>query len=87
VHGREVVESLLASHVHDPSAFEWLRQMRTYMDERGQLLLASMHTAVAHAYEYVGAAPRLVVTPLTERCVACLGERNIPKPKTEFSEI
>lgn len=67
VHGRDVVQSLIRNAVRDVSAFDWLRQLRIYPDMEGNILIRNMHTTMAYAYEYIGAAPRLV------SCYCCAG--------------
>uniref|UniRef100_A0AAY4DWD2 AAA+ ATPase domain-containing protein n=1 Tax=Denticeps clupeoides TaxID=299321 RepID=A0AAY4DWD2_9TELE len=69
VHARDIVTDLVDSS----SNFEWQRQLRYYWDEDLDNCVAKM--ALSHfvyGYEYLGACPRLVITPLTDRCYLCL---------------
>ena len=52
------------------SDFAWMSQMRFYYDERdgGSLEMRLLQARVSYAFEYLGNATRLVITPLTERC-------------------
>lgn len=48
------------------SNFEWQRQLRYYWDLDQDTCLATMALATyVYGYEYLGACPRLVITPLT----------------------
>ena len=69
VHCRDVLESLVAARVSAPSAFAWRAQLRFVWDlETDDLVARQADAEIAYGYEYVGAAPRLIVTPLTDRC-------------------
>lgn len=48
------------------SNFEWQRQLRYYWDEDLDNCVARMALSqYTYGYEYLGACPRLVITPLT----------------------
>ena len=73
VHARDVVSLLITGGVHDVEDFDWVRQLRYYW----QLDSSSCHICQARAvleygYEYLGCTPRLVMTPLTDRCYLTL---------------
>jgi len=84
VHAKDVTAELLEGGVRDPEEFEWIAQLRYYimLESQGssrakgppQLdLEARMVTAVrSYGFEYLGNQPRLVITPLTDRCYRTL---------------
>ncbi|XP_036606051.1 dynein heavy chain 6, axonemal [Trichosurus vulpecula] len=73
VHARDIVSELVATKVSTSECFEWQRQLRYYWDLDLDNCVAKMALSqYTYAYEYLGACPRLVITPLTDRCYLCL---------------
>ncbi|XP_016058014.1 PREDICTED: dynein heavy chain 6, axonemal [Miniopterus natalensis] len=73
VHARDIVTELIQAKVEEVESFDWQRQLRYYwytdIDNCVARMALSQYT---YAYEYLGACPRLVITPLTDRCYLCL---------------
>ncbi|OON20091.1 hypothetical protein X801_04032 [Opisthorchis viverrini] len=68
-----MVTELVASKVDSLTNFDWQRQLRYYWDQDQDICVVRMASACySYGYEYLGASPRLVITPLTDRCYLCL---------------
>ncbi|EAS04067.1 axonemal dynein heavy chain (macronuclear) [Tetrahymena thermophila SB210] len=75
VHAKDVIldlEKTGCTSIHD---FNWTCQLRYYWEEvrKEQILNVKMINAVLkYGFEYLGNSPRLVITPLTDRCYRTL---------------
>ncbi|XP_055452394.1 dynein axonemal heavy chain 6 [Psammomys obesus] len=73
VHARDIVTELVQTKVSTSDSFDWQRQLRYYWDIDLDNCVARMALSqYSYGYEYLGACPRLVITPLTDRCYLCL---------------
>ncbi|BHF75205.1 Dynein heavy chain 9, axonemal [Sparganum proliferum] len=73
VHNRDVVAKLISQRVDSAMAFAWLSQLRHRWDEVHKDCFANICDAqFRYAHEYLGNTPRLVITPLTDRCYITL---------------
>ncbi|XP_078448652.1 dynein axonemal heavy chain 6 [Lampetra planeri] len=73
VHARDIVTDMVQQKVETANNFEWQRQLRYYWDLELDNCVARMALSqYVYGYEYLGACPRLVITPLTDRCYLCL---------------
>ena len=69
VHARYVVAKLIAQKVENTQAFMWLSQLRHRWDEKKDCYANICDAQFKYSYEYLGNTARLVITPLTDRCV------------------
>ncbi|XP_070335216.1 dynein axonemal heavy chain 9 isoform X5 [Odocoileus virginianus] len=73
VHARDVVAKMIAQKVDSAQAFLWLSQLRHRWDDEAKHCFANICDAqFLYSYEYLGNTPRLVITPLTDRCYVTL---------------
>ncbi|XP_062567134.1 dynein beta chain, ciliary-like [Saccostrea cucullata] len=73
VHARDVVAKLITTKVDNSQAFAWLSQLRHRWDDNEKDCFANICDAqFRYSHEYLGNTPRLVITPLTDRCYITL---------------
>ncbi|XP_031512836.1 dynein heavy chain 17, axonemal [Papio anubis] len=73
VHARDVVAKMIMAKVESSQAFTWQAQLRHRWDEEKRHCFANICDAqIQYSYEYLGNTPRLVITPLTDRCYITL---------------
>ncbi|CAG5123288.1 unnamed protein product, partial [Candidula unifasciata] len=64
---------MIAQKVDNSQAFVWLSQLRHRWDDNERDCFANICDAqFRYAHEYLGNTPRLVITPLTDRCYITL---------------
>ncbi|XP_057583181.1 dynein axonemal heavy chain 14 [Hippopotamus amphibius kiboko] len=69
VYCRDIVRDLLLKSIFNAEDFEWTRHLQYKWNEKQKLCYVSQGDAsFTYGYEYLGCTPRLVITPLTDRC-------------------
>ncbi|CEM30102.1 unnamed protein product [Vitrella brassicaformis CCMP3155] len=77
VHNRDVVHQLADLGIASDQDFDWLVQMRYYIEEdsasnQQDIWVRITNSHLSYNYEYLGNSARLVITPLTDRCYRTL---------------
>ncbi|XP_063840903.1 LOW QUALITY PROTEIN: cytoplasmic dynein 2 heavy chain 1-like [Scylla paramamosain] len=72
IHNIDVVTSLIRANTTSLADWEWQKQLRFYMDENQLAIMRMVDAEFAYTYEYQGNAPKLVHTPLTDKCYLTL---------------
>jgi len=80
VHARDVTLKMCDEGLEDPKDFAWVSQLRYYWEDREDLaglgspgfIVRQIQASFPYGMEYLGNTPRLVITPLTDRCYITL---------------
>ena len=79
IHSRDVMERMIKAGCSSVEDFEWLSQLRLEYSKTdlsagpyGNILAKQTKSTLEYSFEYQGNNGRLVVTPLTDRCVLTL---------------
>eukprot|EP00927_Polykrikos_kofoidii_P034569 TRINITY_DN29308_c0_g1_i1.p1 TRINITY_DN29308_c0_g1~~TRINITY_DN29308_c0_g1_i1.p1 ORF type:complete len:3708 (-),score=892.28 TRINITY_DN29308_c0_g1_i1:94-10965(-) len=73
VHARDIVDSFVRDSILNKEEFAWESQLRFYWDRKSDDVIIRQCTGkLSYCYEYQGLNGRLVITPLTDRCVMTL---------------
>ncbi|CAI6363283.1 unnamed protein product [Macrosiphum euphorbiae] len=71
VHARDVVKNLKVLKISSIRDFNWISQLR-YYNRNSKTTVSMITTTLDYGNEYLGNTPRLVITPLTDRCYRTL---------------
>lgn len=72
IHYIDVVEQLLREGCRSSADWAWQRQLRFYLNKNGIAIIRMVDAEFFYTYEYQGNAPKLVHTPLTDKCYLTL---------------
>lgn len=73
VHSRDIVAEMVSEKVSNINDFEWFKRLKYYWDDKDkEVVVRQTNTSFRYGYEYLGCSPRLVITPLTDRCYLTL---------------
>jgi dynein heavy chain 2 len=68
IHMLDVVDALASRDVRDAGSWHWQKQLRFYLSENGRCTARMVDASLDYTFEYQGNAPKLVHTPLTDKC-------------------
>eukprot|EP00105_Crassostrea_gigas_P038198 XP_019922346.1 PREDICTED: dynein heavy chain 6, axonemal [Crassostrea gigas] len=73
VHNRDILLDMIDQQIQKVDDFMWTKQLRYEWDEQSNNCFVMQSNArFQYGYEYLGCSPRLVITPLTDRCYLTL---------------
>ena len=75
IHHLDVVETLIRDGTSTSEDWAWVKQLRyckTGRADNAAVLVKMADAALEYSWEYQGNAPKLVYTPLTDRCYLTL---------------
>ncbi|XP_037796301.1 LOW QUALITY PROTEIN: cytoplasmic dynein 2 heavy chain 1-like [Penaeus monodon] len=72
IHNIDVVQILLQANTTSLLDWPWQKQLRFYVGDGGSALMRMVDAQFDYTYEYQGNAPKLVHTPLTDKCYLTL---------------
>merc|ERR1740130_1977708 len=77
IHHMDVLDQLMATGCAALGDWAWRKQLRFYMNEQQLVKMRMVSAEFDYTYEYQGNAPKLVHTPLTDKCYLTLTQAMI----------
>uniref|UniRef100_H3AMW9 Uncharacterized protein n=1 Tax=Latimeria chalumnae TaxID=7897 RepID=H3AMW9_LATCH len=74
IHNIDVLKQLTQAQVHSTEDWAWKKQLRFYMKQDKKCYIQMVDAEFQYTYEYQGNAPKLVHTPLTDKCYLTLNQ-------------
>ncbi|XP_068004360.1 cytoplasmic dynein 2 heavy chain 1 [Melanerpes formicivorus] len=71
IHNIDIVKQLNQAQVHSVEDWAWKKQLRFYMKDQ-KCYIQMVDAELQYTYEYQGNSPKLVYTPLTDKCYLTL---------------
>uniref|UniRef100_A0A8C3BC42 Cytoplasmic dynein 2 heavy chain 1 n=1 Tax=Cairina moschata TaxID=8855 RepID=A0A8C3BC42_CAIMO len=71
IHNIDLVKQLNQAQVHNAEDWAWKKQLRFYMKDQ-KCYVQMVDAELQYTYEYQGNSPKLVYTPLTDKCYLTL---------------
>ncbi|NXK72907.1 DYHC2 protein, partial [Amazona guildingii] len=71
IHNIDVVKQMNQAQVHSVEDWAWKKQLRFYMKDQ-KCYVQMVDAELQYTYEYQGNSPKLVYTPLTDKCYLTL---------------
>eukprot|EP00327_Prymnesium_parvum_P015469 CAMPEP_0113281722 /NCGR_PEP_ID=MMETSP0008_2-20120614/28451_1 /TAXON_ID=97485 /ORGANISM="Prymnesium parvum" /LENGTH=3313 /DNA_ID=CAMNT_0000132155 /DNA_START=19 /DNA_END=9960 /DNA_ORIENTATION=- /assembly_acc=CAM_ASM_000153 len=71
IHNMDVCDQLNDAHTTNVNDWQWRKQLRYYAD-KGAVVMRMVASQFDYTYEYQGNTPKLVHTPLTDKCYLTL---------------
>lgn len=75
IHHIDIVEQLISTRTENLNDWQWAKQLRFYLDRKSSRVncyAAMCEAKFPYTFEYQGNAPKLVHTPLTDKCYLTL---------------
>ncbi|KAG9395747.1 Dynein heavy chain and region D6 of dynein motor [Carpediemonas membranifera] len=73
VHSRDTLDELVNDGTSAVTDFDWAKRLRYYWEPAvDDCVIRQISAEFRYSYEYLGCTPRLVITPLTDRCYITL---------------
>ncbi|OMJ85003.1 hypothetical protein SteCoe_13780 [Stentor coeruleus] len=72
VHARDIITDIKSKKISNISEFDWIAQLRYYSESNNKVSVKMVNSSIDYGFEYLGNTPRLVITPLTDRCYRTL---------------